>query len=99
MNRKLSLVLVAIVGLSGVGAAALPVQAAPANCSGPTTSVLREINDDADHYAILLRDRGILASGVESFGSCIRAYVTGPDGRQSMQYFDPDTLQQIAVEG
>jgi hypothetical protein len=99
MNRTLSLVLVAIVGLSGVGAVALPVQAAPTNCSGPTSSVLRDINDYADHYALLLRDRGIPASGVESFGSCIRAYVTGPDGQQSMQYFDPDTLQQIDVEG
>ncbi|HEV7717863.1 MAG TPA: PepSY domain-containing protein [Arsenicitalea sp.] len=99
MNKKLSLVLVALVGLSSAGFATLPAQAAPAICNDPTNQVLDPINDDPAPIAQRLADMGVKVSGVEDFGGCIRAYVTNKDGTQSMAYFTPDTLKRIKVGG
>ncbi|MDB5561117.1 MAG: hypothetical protein JWN11_535 [Hyphomicrobiales bacterium] len=95
MTKTMSFVVAAAIGLCGASFLTLPALAQPVFCSGPSSDTLDPINEDAGHFAIRLRDAGISASGVESFGGCIRAYVTGSDGTTQMVYFDPETLQRL----
>jgi len=44
-----------------------------------------------------LHDKGIEATSVESWGGLVRAYVIDADGRQTMQFFTPDTLTQVVL--
>ena len=44
-----------------------------------------------------LQAKGVNATAVEDWGSLVRAYVTLEDGRQVMQYFAPQTLEQVAL--
>ena len=43
-----------------------------------------------------LRERGVVASGVEEWGGLIRAWVSDGNGGTSMQFFDGDTLQPVS---
>lgn len=42
-----------------------------------------------------LRRRGVDASGVDRWNGCIRAYVRLPGGGSRMEFYDPDTYQQV----
>jgi len=39
-----------------------------------------------------LREVGVVASSVERWNGCLRAFIEGPDGHKSMQLYDPATL-------
>ena len=39
-----------------------------------------------------LREVGVVASSVERWNGCLRAFVRGSDGRNTMQMYDPATL-------
>jgi len=42
-----------------------------------------------------LRRRGVDASRVERWNGCIRAYVRQPSGGEVMEFYDPNTYQQV----
>lgn len=75
-------------------AAALVGAAAPAMAS---TSLLETPNNgfDAAYVLAQLQDQGVAASSVEEWGDYVVAYVTGADGKQTMAFFTPVTLQQV----
>lgn len=43
----------------------------------------------------LLRSRGIKATRTERWGGCIRAWAVQPNGREVMEFYDPDTLRRV----
>lgn len=56
----------------------------------------RFTQDDKDKFNLMeLRRRGVDAASVEEWNGCIRAYVRKPGGGEEMQFFDPDTFQQV----
>lgn len=77
-----------------VTAAALAGVAAPAMAA---TSLLEtsENGFDAAYVLAQLQDKGIDADSVEEWGDYIVALVTGADGKQSMVFFRPTTLEQV----
>jgi hypothetical protein len=42
-----------------------------------------------------LRAAGVDARSVERWAGCLRAFMTAPDGSQSMEFYDPGTLQRV----
>ena len=80
--------------------AATTLMAAPAMaaaCSGSfaldmewyTEAELNEYNLD------LLRSIGVNAKRAETWGGCIRAFVRTEDGREEMQFFEPNGLRRV----
>ena len=63
-------------------------------------------NEDGDNDSIhgrsafavesALRERGVIASGVEEWGGLIRAWVPNGNGGTTMELFDADTLQPVS---
>lgn len=49
----------------------------------------------ADSVLTQLRQKGINATAVEDWSGLVRAYVTLEDGSQTMQFFQPGTLEQV----
>jgi len=49
----------------------------------------------ADRIIAELKQRGINATSVEKWNGLIRAFVTRPDGTQTMMLFKPDTLDPV----
>jgi hypothetical protein len=75
-------------------AAALAGIAAPAMAS---TSLLETSDNgfDAAYVLAQLQDKGVDAASVEEWGDYVVALVTGADGKQSLVYFQPTTLEQV----
>ena len=44
-----------------------------------------------------LRAQGVQASGIESWGDYVRAYVSNGNGGSTMAFFDADTLQPVTL--
>lgn len=42
-----------------------------------------------------LREIGVQARSVERWNGCMRAFVTTPDGRNIMEFYDPLTLKKL----
>lgn len=90
-----------------LAAASLVGVAAPAFAEPNTALGLDDFNGElsdqsgydtaAQNILARLQDQGINATAVEDWGGLVRAYVTLEDGRQVMQFFAPDTLQQVAL--
>lgn len=99
MIKKTVIALFAVATLAGA--------AAPAFAEANTAIGLDDFNGEesdqssyetaAQNILSRLRDQGVNASSVESWGGKVRAFVTLEDGRQVMQFFAPDTLQQVAL--
>jgi len=99
MKKTLGLAILAL-GLS----AAAPAWAAP-SCEDTTTgfhgsfSIQFGRNIDTERQGQIdqmrLRQVGVDASRVERWNGCLRAFVRSPGGGESMQFFDPRTLQQV----
>lgn len=49
---------------------------------------------ELEQFASALRRRGVDTDMVERWNGCLRAFVTTPSGI-TMQYFDPNTLEQV----
>ncbi|KFL27732.1 hypothetical protein [Paradevosia shaoguanensis] len=100
MYAKLALAFVAAAGLTGL---AVPAQAAVrATAHTPDTfaacyegSESKYIDDHSDVITSDLDKLGYNVSGVESLGSCVRAYITDSHGVAGMELFDPYTLKPI----
>ena len=88
MNKKIALALTtaAMIGI------AAPTLAAPFGDGDQETRDFR-----AWSIETTLQHNGINATGVEEWGDYIRAYVSQPDGSQTMEFFDPVTLQQVQL--
>lgn len=80
---------IALVSAAALAGIAVPVIAAP-----PPPEPVEEASEtfNAEYVQYQLEAQGVNASAVEQWGSYIRAYVTGPDGRVTMQFFHEDTL-------
>jgi len=79
---------IALVTASALAGIAIPVMAAPQ----PITSETKSESFNADYVQYELRSKGVNATSVELWGSYVRAFVTGEDGRVSMQFFHEGTL-------
>jgi hypothetical protein len=81
--------------LIALAAAALIGVAAPAMASpfGDGSTEMRELQ--ANLVLHKLQDKGINATGVEEWGSLVRAYVVSDSGKLTMEYFQPETLIQV----
>lgn len=77
-----------------VTAAALAGVAAPAMAA---TSLLETSDGDFDAAYVLaqLQDKGVDADTVEEWGDYVVATVTDANGKQSLVYFQPTTLEQV----
>lgn len=42
-----------------------------------------------------LNGKGIRATRVERWSGCIRAWVLQPDGREVMEFYDPETFRRV----
>lgn len=51
--------------------------------------------EKADFYMMELRQRGVDATRVEFWGTCLRAFVRQPGGRETMEFYDPETLDRV----
>lgn len=89
MNTKIALVLLSALGataaLPSIATAALAVERHGDSSDWDADRVLRQ-----------LQAAGIAATSVEEWNGLVRAYVD-VDGRQVMQYFDPDTLAPVDI--
>lgn len=89
---------VALVAAAALAGVAVPAMAAPEPVKETVTS--SEIETPAfnsDYVLYQLQAKGVNATAVEEWGSYVRAYVIGQDGRRVMQFFDPDTLVQVNI--
>lgn len=89
MNTRIALVLLSALGAT----AALP------SVATATLAVERHSDRpawDASRILRQLQDNGVEATSVEEWNGLVRAYVD-VDGRQVMQYFDPDTLAPVDI--
>ncbi|MBE7733427.1 hypothetical protein [Devosia faecipullorum] len=84
---------IALVSAAALAGIAMPAMAVPPPApvpgsadSGPASSF------DADYVQYQLQAKGVNAISVEPWGSYVRAYVSGADGRVTMQFFHEDTL-------
>lgn len=77
-----------------VAAAALAGVAAPAMANSSLVSV-SDNGFDADYVLAQLHEKGINADQVEEWGDYVAAIVTGADGKQTIAYFQPTTLEQV----
>ena len=95
--------LIALVAAASFAGVAVPAFAEPA----PVESV--EIDTAFGGGSIEMRDfiaesvlsqlqqKGINATAVEDWSGLIRAYVTLEDGSQTMQFFQPGSLEQVQL--
>ena len=88
MNKKIAL---ALTTAAMIGVAA-PTFASPLGNGDQETRDFKAWSIQTE-----LQQNGVNATGVEEWGDYIRAYVTQPDGSQTMQFFDPITLQQVQL--
>lgn len=88
MNSKTILILLSVLS-AGV---ALPI-AAPLALDRQESSA-RQWNEEA--VLARLQQRGVEATSVEEWNGYVRAFVE-VDGRQVIQYFDAETLQQVNI--
>lgn len=77
-----------------VTAAALAGVAAPAMAA---TSLLESSDSDFDAAYVLaqLQDKGVDADSVEEWGDYVVARVIDANGKQSVIFFQPTTLEQV----
>ena len=56
----------------------------------------RSNNDQQNQFDLMrLRRAGVDAASVERWNGCLRAFVRNGGGGQSMQFYDPRTLQRL----
>lgn len=90
--------LAAAVGIAGLMSAA-PAAAAPIHSTGVCAVSETYVADHSDLILQQLRAQGVNATSVENWNGCIRAFVTGADGSQSMAFYDPETLGSLSTAG
>lgn len=81
---------IALVTAALVAGSVAPAMAAPYVPEEPAA-----VSFDADRTLVLLKQEGVNATRVETWGDVLRAFVVDTSGQQVMQYFDPDTLAPV----
>ncbi len=97
---KLSIIAAAFVGLVLAGSAAPAFAASFATCDDDQqmtslTSSTDSIDSNPGDIIARLRSRGVIANAVEAWNGCIRAFVSTSNGGQTMEFFDPQSLQRL----
>ncbi len=77
---------VALVTAAALAGVAMPAMAAPL----PVEESTNDFN--ADYVEYQLQAQGVNVDRVEQWGSYVRAFVTGAEGRVTMQFFHAGTL-------
>jgi hypothetical protein len=104
---------IALIAVTSLFAVAAPAFAAESSFGGDRdnatdgsseTGSKNDQNEDVSSRAFLahslvarLQEQGINATSVESWGGLVRAEVIDADGRQTTQFFTPDTLTQVVL--
>ena len=57
------------------------------------------IESNAPAILASLQQKGVNAQDVSDWGGCVRADVIKKDGSTAMEFFDPDTLQRLDLNG
>lgn len=52
-------------------------------------------SEKAEFALMELRRRGVDATRVEFWGTCLRAFVRRSGGHEAMEFYDPDTLDRV----
>ena len=99
MVKNTVIALVAAASLAGI---AVPAFAAPVPVANEVNTAFGGGSPEmrafiADSVLAQLRQKGINATAVEDWSGLIRAYVTLEDGTQTMQFFEPGTLEQVQL--
>lgn len=87
--RKSTLILLAAIAGLGTAATALPASAASYSCDNDSIN----ISQDANNIQRQLEQKGIDATNVSDWNGCVQAFVTNADGKTTIQYFNPYTLE------
>lgn len=88
MVKKTLVTLMAAASIAGI--------AAPAFANGLVGDGSTEMREFlAEMTQTELQQRGVNTDYVDEWNGMIRAFVTLPDGTQTMQFFDSATLQQV----
>lgn len=91
-----------VLGVAFLGAVAPAAAANVASCHeetvlGPNGVYVNKIQVFHNEIAMELRQRGYNVDRVEPWGGCIKATIIGSDGNLHMQFFDPDTLEELTT--
>ena len=86
---------VALFAVAAFAGAAVPAFANESVFGDDSTVEMREFM--ADSIVSQLRQNGVNVSEVEDWSGLIRAYVTLEDGTQTMQFFEPGSLEQVTL--
>lgn len=106
MKPVASLAIAALISL-GLGTAISPTFAKSigtcenevANSGPGAGEYTNAIDSDAPAILASLKQKGVNAQDVSDWGGCVRADVIRKDGSTAMEFFDPDTLQQLNPNG
>ena len=62
------------------------------------TGTITEIDENAPAIIAGLRDKGVAVEDITDWGGCVRADVKLPDGKTKLEFFDPESLQQLSID-
>ncbi len=102
MLRRLAFAAI-VVAAAGAASPALALHCYGVDQSGAPQITLRfgigfgerREEDELRYYARQLQRRGVDTDQVEFWSGCLRAYVRQPGGGVRMEFYDPETLQQV----
>jgi len=91
-----------VLGAASLGGAAPALAASVASCQqekvlGPNGIWVDKIQVFHNEIAMELRQRGYNVDRVEPWSGCVKATIIGADGSLHMQFFDPDTLEELTT--
>ena len=86
---------IALVAVAAFAGAAAPAFADYSAFGDDSSTEMRDFT--ADSIVAQLQQKGINATSVEDWSGLIRAYVTLEDGSQTMQFFQPGSLEQVQL--
>ncbi len=103
MNKLSMIAAIAVVGL-GALTAAPSFAATIGTCEDELGTTLGNgvpsaIDSDISAIAAGLKEKGISASNISDYSGCVRADVKRKDGSVALEFFDPNTLQRLSVNG
>ncbi len=91
-----------VLGAASLGSAMPATAASVASCQqervlGPNGVWIDRVQVFHGEIAMELRQRGYNVDRVEPWGGCIKATVKDANGSLHMQFFDPDTLEELTT--
>lgn len=91
MIKNTVIALIAAASFAGAVAPAM----ADTEAFGTGSTEMREFT--ADSILTSLHQKGVNATAVEEWGGLVRAYVTLDNGQQTMELFQPGSLEKVSL--